>query len=262
MLILWIRDYRGKATPVQLKFPLGRVFLVQGHKNFCSLWKSSQASTATAVHNFYLKNIFGMPDKALELYTADNSGCYDEPRSGSNVKQANRVDHITHKALSRFLSGPGLDPFFSRFTENLIRNLQMLEIGDQWVEMDDLWGLFKSKITPAAIEAMCGSSILALTPKIADDLWAYDSAIPDLVKGLPRWWAPDAYAKRDDILKSIKKWHASAREHFDGSQKGDDEDWDPQFGSEFIRSRQKTFPRMDGMDDDAIAASDLGAIWA
>ena len=41
-----------------------------------------------------------------------------------------------------------------------------------------------------------------------------------------------------------------------------DKDWDPHFVSEFIRLRQITFPKMDGMDDEAIAASDLGAIWA
>ncbi|KAL8732665.1 MAG: hypothetical protein Q9166_002641 [cf. Caloplaca sp. 2 TL-2023] len=103
---------------------------------------------------------------------------------------------------------------------------------------------------------------MALNPSIADDLWAYDSGIPDLVKGLPRWWASDSYSKRDHILQSIKTWHAHARENFDRSQIGPDGDWDTQFGSRFIRERQRSFPQMDGMDDDAMAASDLGAIWA
>ena len=78
-----------------------------------------------------------MPDHALELYTADNSGCYKEPHADSNVKPENRIDHITHQALNRFLSGPGLDPFFNRFTENLIDRLQGLEIGCKWLEMED-----------------------------------------------------------------------------------------------------------------------------
>ena len=252
----------GKAVPVRLTFVRGQLFLVQGANNIVSVWKSSQASTATAVHNFYLKQIFGMPNKALKLYTADNSGCYNEPNALSNVEPENRVDHITHRALNRFLAGPGLGPFFNRFTENVIRGLQDIGAGGQWVDMEDLWGLFKTKVTPAAIQAMCGSTIFAINPGIAEDLWAYDSAIPDLVKGLPRWWVPGSYAKRDRMLQSISKWHASAREHFDDTQIGSDGDWDPHFGSEFIRSRQKTFPKMDGMDEDAIAASDLGAIWA
>ncbi|KAL8686373.1 MAG: hypothetical protein Q9224_005465 [Gallowayella concinna] len=109
---------------------------------------------------------------------------------------------------------------------------------------------------------MCGSSILALHPSFVDDLWAYDSGIPDLVKGLPRWWASGSYSKRDHILRSIKSWHVHARENFDASQIGPDGDWDPVFGSRFMRERQDIFPQMDGMDDDAMAASDLGAIWA
>ena len=203
-----------------------------------------------------------MPERALRLYAADNSGCYNEPHVDSNVMPQNRIDHITHGALNKFLSGPGLDPFFDRFTENLMDRLQSLGIGEQWVDMEDLWGLLKSKVTPAAIEAMCGSSLLSLTPNIVEDLWAYDAAIPDLVKGLPRWWVPKSYAKRDHILQSIKEWHAFARAHFDESQISSDGDWDPNFGSEFIRSRQTTFSKMDGMDHDAMAASDLGAIWA
>ena len=248
--------------PVRLNLIRGHVFLVQGAENIVSLWRSSHVSTATAVHNFYLKQIFGMPDRALKLYSADNSGCYKEPHACSHVKPENRIDYITHQALSRFLSGPGLNPFFNRFTENLIDRLQKLGIVDEWVHMEDLWSLFKSKVTPAAIEAMCGTSIFSLTPDIADYLWDYDSAIPDLVKGLPRWWVPKSYAKRDRILQSIEKWHSFARAHFDKSLIGPDGDWDPHFGSEFIRSRQRTFPIMDGMDHDAIAASDLGAIWA
>ena len=254
------RTYRGNVIPVRLTFLHGQLFLVQGAKNIVSIWKSSQISTATAVHNFYLKQIFGMPERALKLYTADNSGCHDEPHAGSNVMPQNRINHITHEALSKFLSGPGLDPFFNQFTENLIYRLQNLKIGVHWVGMKDLWGLFKSEVTPAAIEAMCGSSLVSLTPGIADDLWAYDSAIPDLVKGLPRWWVPSSYARRDRILQSIRNWHESAQMHFHESQISSDGDWDPDFGSEFIRSRQRAFPKMDGIDPDAMTASDLGAI--
>lgn len=213
------RKYCGKSVPVRVSFVRGQLFLVQGAENIVSLWKSSQVSTATAVHNFYLKQIFGVSEKTLELYTADNSGCFNDPHPLSNVEPRNRIDHITHQALNRLLSGPDLSPIFNRFTENLITRLLRLDIGGEWIDVEDLWGFFKSEVTPAAIEAMCGSSLISLNPSIADDLWAYDSAIPDLVKkGLSRWWAPGSYAKRDHILRSIKKWHTFARVHFDKTQ--------------------------------------------
>ena len=65
---------------------------------------------------------------------------------------------------------------------------------------------------------MYGSSIFSLVPSIAEDLWAYDAAIPDLVKSLLRWWVLGSYAKRDHILECIKKWHAFARVHFNEKQ--------------------------------------------
>lgn len=203
-----------------------------------------------------------MPKEALKLYTEDDSGCNKEPRPGCSTKPANRIDYITHQALNRFLSGPGLNPLFDRFTESLIHRLQYLELKDEWKCREDLWSFYKDNVTPAALEAMCGSSLMSLAPSFSRDLWAYDAGIPDLVKGLPRWLAPRSYAKRDHILDKIKKWHAYARKHYKESSIAPDGDWDPHFGSEFIRSRQKTFPAMDGMDDNAMAASDLGAIWA
>ena len=238
------------------------MFLVQGAQEIASVLKCSETSAATTVHVFFLKHIFGMPDQALKLYASDDSGCHTQPQPSSNVKPEDRIDYITHQALSRFLAGPGLKPFFNRFTEGIILQLRCLRVGGDWIAMEDLWTLFQSTITPAALEAMCGSDLLALVPTFAEDLWAYDSAIPDLVRGLPRWWVPGSYAKRDKMLRHIKNWHAFAKSRFHESHIGPDGDWDPHFGSEFMRSRQKTFPTMNGMTRDAMAASDLGAIWA
>ncbi|MCJ1267978.1 hypothetical protein MMC22_007864 [Lobaria immixta] len=203
-----------------------------------------------------------MPKTALKLYTADDSGCHHEPHPLSHVKPENRVDYITRQSLNRFLNGPGLMPFFDRFTKNLINRLLDLDVNSEWREMPDLWGLFKKQITSAAVEALCGPTLMSLTPNMAENLWAYDEGIPNLVKGVPRWWAPKSYARRDRLLKSIKDWHAFAKSHFDQTKIDSDEHWDPYFGSEFFRSRQDFFAKMDGMSDDAVAASDLGVMWA
>lgn len=52
----------------------------------------SRVSTAIRVYNFYQKQIFGMPDRAPTLYTADKLGCYREPHLDSNVKPEKRID--------------------------------------------------------------------------------------------------------------------------------------------------------------------------
>ena len=137
------RKYCGNSVPVRVSFVRGQLFLVQGAANIVSLWKYPQVSTATAVHNFYLKQIFGMSEKALKLYTADNSGCFNDPHPLSNVEPRNRIDHITHQALDRLPSGPVLSPFFNRFTENLITRLLRLDIGGEWIDVEDLWGFLQ-----------------------------------------------------------------------------------------------------------------------
>ena len=165
MLINRGSSYRGKPIPVRFTFAQGQLFLVQGAENIVSLSKSSQVSTATAVHNFYLRQILGMTARAFKLFTDGYLGCHNAPLAYSKVKADYRIDYITHQALGRFLSA-----FLNRFTENLIHRLQKLEVSVEWLDMEDLWGLFKSKGTPSAIETMCGSSLLSPTPSIADDL--------------------------------------------------------------------------------------------
>ncbi|KAM0806077.1 hypothetical protein BDR22DRAFT_883817 [Usnea florida] len=91
-----------------------------------------------------------------------------------------------------------------------------------------------------------GPQIIAQKPTFVADLFKYDSAMPALSKGLPRFMDPGAYAIRDRMLFMIKRWYSYAREHFDEG-----------LGSEHMRYRQKVLCKVDDFDDDAIASSDL-----
>lgn len=214
------------------------------------------------IHSFCLTYFFGMPKKAVNIYSLDDSGSYHQPHPESNVKPENRVDYRTNQSLLRFLSGPGLSPFFERFRKNLTKRLYGLEIGDSWIEMPDFLEFFQLEITPVVIEAMCGPILFSQNPDFARDFWEYNLWLPALSKGLPRFLIPEAYEIRDKILNNIKQWHAYARKHFDRTKIDADGDADPFWGCEFIRARQQMFLSMDDFDYDALASSDFGAIWA
>lgn len=203
-----------------------------------------------------------MPKKAVNIYTLDDSGSYHQPHPESKVKSQNRVDYRTKESLLKFLSGPGLSPFYERFRKSLTKHLGGLEIGDGWIEMPDFLEFFQLEITPCVIEAMCGPVLFAQNPDFARDFWEYNLWLPALSKGLPRFLIPEAYEIRDKILNDIKQWHAYARKNFDSTKIETDGDADPWWGSEFIRARQDMFLSMDDFDYDALASSDFGAIWA
>ncbi|KAL9128017.1 MAG: hypothetical protein Q9217_003211 [Psora testacea] len=254
--------YNGEQRPVQVSVMGSKIFLVQGQRNILSLFKQSTLSTATFVHMFCLKNMFGMRPGPLSIYAADDSGDRPEPYAGSAVKANNRVNFLTHESLARYLTGPSMSRLFSRFERNLSNRLACLQIGDEWTEIPDFLDFVQMELSAAVLEAMAGPELITQNPSFVRDLFAYDAALASLSKGVPRILNPGAHAIRDRMLSTIKRWHVYAREHFSEDMIGPEGDFDPCWGSGLMRSRQRFLGRVDGFDADALASSDLGLIWA
>lgn len=119
------------------------------------------------------------------------------------------------------------------------------------------------EVSRAVIESMCGTYILSLNPSLISDFWEFDRRVPLLYKGFPRWLCPSVYKARKRMLVSIKKWHKYGHEHSDCTKIGPaDPDWDPYWGSKLVRARQEYGLRMGTLDADALAAEDLGLLFA
>lgn len=114
----------------------------------------------------------------------------------------------------------------------------------------------------AATQAICGRILQQVNPEFNRNLDAFDQRMPSLFKGFSKWMIPNSYAVRDKVLENIKEWHSIARTQLKKSSIDPDEDFDPYWGSEFIRTRQDSFASIDNFDLDAYAASALGFIWA
>ncbi|KAF4637495.1 hypothetical protein G7Y89_g600 [Cudoniella acicularis] len=261
-VVLTARWALREPNPFALTIFMSKIYVVQGAENIIQFWKKSQQLADTASQIFCLKYLFGMPEKALQMYLADDSGFHDKPNYGSKVHPSNRVDYQTHSSMHKFMGGPRLSDFYNRWRYLFARRLENIEVTDEWIEMPDLMTFFDSEFASPLIEATCGPLLEQINPSLMRDLITYGRAVPYLSKGLPRWLVPKAYAIRDKLLANIKEWHSIARQSFDAACVDQHGDSDPYWGSEFIRSRQALFESFHGFDGDAAAASDLGLVWA
>ncbi len=260
---LGARKQYGYSIPVRLRAGTSKLFVISSPEQIATIFKSSRGLTTKPSAILALKRLLGAPDRAIPLYAADDSGAGVEPRPGSKTRPEHRIHYFQAKAAHKHLSGQGLVAMSERYMAIWKQNMDAQRIQDEWTELPDLYAFLRVEVFRAAVEAMCGSYLLAAHPNFIEDFWRWDSYVPMLLRGFPRWLYPEAYRTRDRLLANIKDWHRAGREHCDHTKLGpDDPDWDPYYGSKLVRARAAYSDQMDAMDDDAQASEDLGLIFA
>ncbi|KAF2837384.1 cytochrome P450 [Patellaria atrata CBS 101060] len=257
-----VTSYAGRVTSTRLNVLGQEIYIFQEPETLAALWKSPVLSSPIQSYVFALKYICGMQEKALSPYRADDSGSYPKPFPGTQVEPHNRVDYIIHQGVQRGLVGPGLVPTTRRLTKAVTRKIEHLQVSKEWTVIPDLSRFMYDIVGVSIIESICGPSLMSINPAFADDFWTYDKNVPWLSRGIPSFVIPNAYRVRDRLIDQLKNWHSFAKSHFTESDIEDDGDSDRFWGSEMMRSRQKTLRRVDDQDNDSIASSDLGLIWA
>lgn len=211
-----------------------------------------------------MKNVLGTPGHIVPLYSEDHSGQLLKPLSGSHVQPEDRIRYFHTRTAHQLLAGANGIRIGERYMEILSRNISTdTHIGEDRIELPDLWYFVRALVFPASTETLFGSFILSLNPKLFEDFWAFDRSVPTLIKGLPRWLSARAHRHRDTMLRAIKRWHHFANEHSDFSRIGpEDPDWDPYFGSKYVKARQKFLHEVEIMNCDGRASEDLGLLFA
>ncbi|KAL9122095.1 MAG: hypothetical protein Q9187_001355 [Circinaria calcarea] len=249
-------------NPFGVALPGGSsLYFLQGAENIVTLWKKSTLVPGTRIHLFFLKHLFGMPEEAIEVYALDNSGIKAQPLPGSNVSPHHRIHHLTHTSMLKFMGGAGLAKWYERWASIFLKNLQSLDLGEDWVEMPDLMDFVSEHFGSAVLESMCGPTLRKINPNFMQDLKDYHYGQPKRSKCIPEWMMPQAYAIRRKILSNIKEWHATARKKTKDNNIIQDKDFDSWWGSDFMKDRQGVFEGIKEFDYEAYASSDLGLIW-
>ncbi|EMD96663.1 hypothetical protein COCC4DRAFT_209279 [Bipolaris maydis ATCC 48331] len=252
--------YAGKLTSVRISLLINGIYLVSEPKAIADMWKNPNLSSPIYVYTVGLRYIFGMHERGIEAYTADDSGPYRKPHPFSKVEPHDRIDFLTHDSLLRGLTSNSMLPTFERFQTILKRNLDAEDIGDEWIEQPDLFALFRNTVGKAVLESLFGPSLLAINPNFIQDLWEFDEQVVNLAKRFPRFLIPSAFRVRERLLAQIQNWYNYARQHFRDTS-AQDTQWDPYWGSVMNRERQSMLLSISGQDDAAVASTDLGLIW-
>lgn len=229
-----------------------------------TLFKATPAISSNAGLVVAMKNVLGTPADVLPLYSGDNSGPLTTPVPGSHVLPQNRIRFLHWRAAHQHLAGTNGIKLGERYMNILTRSVSAdTSIGAEWVELPDLFLFIQKLAFPAGTESLCGSAILSLHPTLTEDFWKFMSCMPTYLKGFPRWLSPLAYKRRDKMLKMIKEWHTFANAHSDFTKTGaNDPEWDPYFGTKYVKARQSIFHGIESMNADSRASEDLGLLFA
>ncbi|KAI0118650.1 cytochrome P450 [Nemania sp. FL0031] len=248
----WERPIRFKAA--------GETFTVVANpQHITAIYKNSRFLSARSITERAAKYIVGVPSHIIPFYQADDSGMAAEVRKGSKVTQENRILYHQVHTGQKFLASPYLEPLIQRYMTMFRDHIQALEIGTDWVECPDLYRFCQIASAQATIEATMGSKILDLNPNLVEDFWAAKDSAPEYYRGLPRWVAPQIYKARDRVIKAIEKWHDFAFAHGDHTNTAShDPDWDPVWGSKYVKVREQYMLSMKPLTAHVRAAEDWG----
>ncbi|KAI5857357.1 cytochrome P450 [Durotheca rogersii] len=251
----WERPFQLKAGPVNFT-------LLANPNHIETVFKNSRFLSAKSITRRSAKYLLDIPDKVLEFYDADDSGMAAMPRKGSKTLQENRILYQQTHTAQKYLASPYLKPLADLFADTLHRSVELLEIGEDWVDYPDLYGLMQVTLARANIEAMMGSKFLELNPKLMEHFWEAKKNAPLYFQGWPRWLIPKAFRERDRVLEYVEKWHTYAFANGDWTNTGEnDPDWDPIFGSKYVKIRLQYMLKMKPLDAHIRAKEDWGLMF-
>ena len=208
--------------------------MIAGTEHINVLWRKCVPEAGLSMQVLALKRLLGIPDNGIKSYSEDESGFHTRPRAGSTVVPHNRVDFLTHTNFVRSLGGERLTRLHNRWQARFKDSLAAAVPGADWMEMPDFVPFWQNTFGLALIEAVVGPILRCVNADLVSYLSLYDSHIPELGRGMPRWMNRRAFALRDKLLAAVMQWHAIARAQFKESLIDADGDADPCWGSAFI----------------------------
>jgi hypothetical protein len=253
-------------VPVRLALGAEKIYFISGTENLQTIFSKSRDLSTKALALVALVSAHGMPPADAKVYEADNSGIHLKPLPGSNTPPEKRLRFLSHHHFqSELLGGAGLGELSRQFIRQFAIRIteRSQEIGDHWSHLPDLYDFVKSETFVATTIALCGEHIFKINPNLAEDFWSHDSWLPYILRKVPRWIIPRAFASRDKNHENILKWHKRARELVDCSdERMKDVLWEPVCGARIMRKRAEMYKHVNEISPAGRAASDLGMIWA
>ena len=211
-------------------------------------------------YRIFVKNTFEVPRGLEDYYKADDSQKVKNDKE--DVKDEYRVKYLMHKFITHFMGGPNLLQMGDRFTENIVLRFRNQQVGSEWKVLDDLYDLVKTQMFRASVDAMFGEQLFKMHPDFAEQFWAFESQVPGLSKGLPKFMVRKATAARERCIQSVTEWNKFLEDFAKAQSPRQFTTYDSVLGSELIQRRHAAFEEMPALNDRAKACDNLALIWA
>ncbi|GAB1317368.1 hypothetical protein MFIFM68171_07578 [Madurella fahalii] len=255
---------RFGKVPFRLNVGLENMYYIPYGEPIQAMFKNARDLSSKPIIVVAMRDQFGMPAKDLSIFQRDGSGGNAKPLEGwEHMDPAHRIFYHQHRDLHAMLNGAALDSMTTRFIATYTNRLRKTPlVSDEWIELPDLFAFLRGEMFHAACVSMVGERIFELCPDFGRDFWDFDSHALTYLRRTPRWLAPKAYAARDRVLASVKKWrrHAMERARYHDPSLAD-VDYEPNWGSRLLRMRAEVFDNA-GASPDGAASMDLGLLWA
>lgn len=125
---------------------------MSGAEYLNAVWKSTKELTSTNGINIALSNMFGTPKNDMKFFEAENSGITHDPfPPHSFTRPEDRVFYLMHKATVDSLAGSRLVTSALSFQRALAEQIKEVPVGDEWVELPDLFNFLRPIISCATI---------------------------------------------------------------------------------------------------------------
>lgn len=210
---------------------------VQIQKAFLSCKKLSNKQLAVLA----LQNLFGASKDIAKLFDDDEIATPSTVREFDNTSpqdDARLDDHVSgfNTQARIYLSGQHFKSISENGLLNLERNVESLNIREDWIEFHDLYDFLQRLISHATVETLMGSKIFEINPNIIQDFWTFERGTPKFLRFVPRWLMPSNYRARDRVFNTLLQLDELASQHLSRLQPSDP-DWEPYLGSRFLRAR-------------------------
>lgn len=207
---------------------------------------------------------FDVVAKALgvpAVYTTQYYGYGEgvDPNLGMTPEEAQ--EHMNHEWLLKNENANELAAIFARFLHNQVAKELSGPAGS--TQEVSLYSWLRSLMFASSTNALMGSRLLEVYPELPRDFFDYDSYMLTLLFGIPKFFAPDAYASLDKVMAGMLRWHKIALEECEGrpaSPLDSSLKWEPIFGSRVNRARQNYYLAR-GLKSETGSRLDLGFIF-
>jgi hypothetical protein len=221
-----------------MKFRMGPkgVYLITRGKSIQSVLRHSGSLSSDEMVYMVLEHLNNMTKKDVAKFRDDKSGRSHVP--SIDIPEDERIVGPNHRIFQDHLANTNAvvvmaDKFNELFSETLSQQPR-----GKWQTIR-VFQFLEHDMARCAIISLFGSQILEQQPELIDAMWKFDSYVYPIILGVPRFLYSKAYAARDAFHEIAEKHLNSAWSTFNWTSPDANADWEPTFGTRFVRTYAK-----------------------